>query len=159
MLPFPSLSHSCLLALYVWRYGTTHDNCELSDESTHTFLRLNNPSHFETDGTSDYYERGGGRDMDDSCLEGKNWVTGVVRLLGIFHNSSTTTQWYWKFCIKMSCVRVSIVPILRNERETHHYHITQQRAAVSAAKMETHQHLTRILYNSAVQYSAYRSMD
>ncbi|XP_042206476.1 uncharacterized protein LOC121855510 isoform X6 [Homarus americanus] len=48
-----------------YRYSNTRDNCELSDENTHTILRLNNPSHFETDGSTDYYERGsGGRDSD-----------------------------------------------------------------------------------------------
>ncbi|XP_042206468.1 uncharacterized protein LOC121855510 isoform X5 [Homarus americanus] len=53
-----------------YRYSNTRDNCELSDENTHTILRLNNPSHFETDGSTDYYERGsGGRDSD--CHEGK----------------------------------------------------------------------------------------
>ncbi|KAK8728619.1 hypothetical protein OTU49_009051, partial [Cherax quadricarinatus] len=52
-----------------YRYDTTsRDNCELSDESTQTILRLNNPSHFETDGNADYYERGSaGRDSD--CLD------------------------------------------------------------------------------------------
>ena len=51
------------------RYGTIRDNCELSDESTHTILRLNNPSHFETDGGADFYERGSG--SGSSCLDGK----------------------------------------------------------------------------------------
>lgn len=48
-----------------YRYASYRDNCELSDESTHTILRLNNPSNFETDGNTDYYERGGeGRGAD-----------------------------------------------------------------------------------------------
>ena len=51
------------------RYDTVRDNCELSDESTHTILRLNNPSHFETDGSADYYERGAG--SGSACLDGK----------------------------------------------------------------------------------------
>ncbi|KAK7021312.1 hypothetical protein SK128_018992 [Halocaridina rubra] len=41
-----------------YRYGSTRDNCELSDEDTHTILRLSNPSHFETDGSNDYFEHG-----------------------------------------------------------------------------------------------------
>ncbi|KAK8381304.1 hypothetical protein O3P69_018411 [Scylla paramamosain] len=57
-----------------FRYDTVRDNCELSDESTHTILRLNNPSHFETDGSADYYERGGGSgtaclDVSQQCYE------------------------------------------------------------------------------------------
>ncbi|XP_045116291.1 uncharacterized protein LOC123507463 isoform X2 [Portunus trituberculatus] len=57
-----------------FRYDTVRDNCELSDESTHTILRLNNPSHFETDGSADYYERGIGSgsaclDVSQQCYE------------------------------------------------------------------------------------------
>lgn len=47
-----------------YRYGGTRDNCELSDEDTHTFLHLTNPSHFETDSTSDYYEHVGNQGSD-----------------------------------------------------------------------------------------------
>ncbi|XP_050710597.1 uncharacterized protein LOC126995233 isoform X7 [Eriocheir sinensis] len=59
-------TYTCLSFNY--RYGTTRDNCELSDESTYTILRLNNPSHFETEGSSDYYERGAGGD-GSRCLD------------------------------------------------------------------------------------------
>lgn len=43
--------------MHASRYATSWDNCELSDEDTIGYLSLNNPSHFESDSTSDYYER------------------------------------------------------------------------------------------------------
>lgn len=50
-------THSYYCKSFNFRYATSWDNCELSDEDTIGYLSLNNPSHFESDSTSDYYER------------------------------------------------------------------------------------------------------
>ncbi|XP_066983890.1 uncharacterized protein [Macrobrachium rosenbergii] len=58
-------SYSC--RSFNYRYGSGRENCELSDEDTHTYLRLDNPSHFDTDASSDYFEHSGQRSAD--CQE------------------------------------------------------------------------------------------